>query len=352
MRLTLLARLALFPLAAALAAGCYPTYYGPPPPPYYGYPGNIYVSWTFAGASCAQTPAVAQITVAVLNDPLPIVPNTFACQVGNPPNQLVIYNYSPGTYVVSLSGLDVSGKVIWTGTSTVVVNGNVSTLVNLQPTAPSNSALLSWSFAPAVGTFFPPCTASGDPDPDGIDSVALYVDGAANPAQTYDCTQGNGSTQVSAPPLSPGSHSLQLVAYQAGLSYAFAQSSPVTVTIVANSPTSQAFTLNWLVGGTGVAWTYPTTDACASSVSSVTASFLGPGNSGYATAGYPCETAVAPFKHLPSVAGGVSYALAVNALGAPPTAPVVYSGTAASVSIQPGHFYDGTTATVVSVPLH
>ena len=51
------ARLALFPLAAALAAGCYPTYYyGPPPPPYSGYPGNIYVSWTFAGASCAQTP--------------------------------------------------------------------------------------------------------------------------------------------------------------------------------------------------------------------------------------------------------------------------------------------------------
>ena len=54
---------------------------------------------------------------------------------------------------------------------------------------------------------------------------------------------------MSAPSLAPGSHSLQLVAYQAGLSYAFAESSPVTVTIVANSPTSQAFTLiGWWAG--------------------------------------------------------------------------------------------------------
>jgi hypothetical protein len=352
MRLTPLARLALFLLAAAVAAGCYPTYYGPPPPPYYGYPGNIYVSWTFAGASCAQTPGVAQVMVSVLNDPLPIVPNTFACQVGSPPNQLVIYNYNPGSYLVSLSGVDSSGKVIWTGSSTVVVNGNVATTVNLQPTAPTNSALVSWSFAPAVGSFFPPCTASGDSDPDRIDSVALYVDGANNPAQTYDCTQGSGSSQVSTPSLVPGSHSLQLVAYQAGISYAFAQSNPVTVTVVASSPTSQAFTLNWLVGGTGVAWTYPTTDACASSVASVTASFSGPANSGYSVSGYPCETSVAAFKHLPATSGGVSYALTVSALGAPPASPVVYSGTVAAVSIQPGKFYDGTTSTVVSVPLN
>lgn len=156
MRLTPPARLALFSLAAALLAGCYPTYYYPPPPPIYGFPGNIYVSWTFAGASCAQTPGVVQVVVNVLNDPLPIVPNTFACQVGSPPNQLAIYNYNPGTYNVVLSGLDVNGKVIWTGSSTVVVNGNVATVVNMQPTAPANSALLSWSFAPRWEPSFHP----------------------------------------------------------------------------------------------------------------------------------------------------------------------------------------------------
>lgn len=350
MRVSPLARLSLIPLAAAVVVGCYPTTYYPPP--YYGYPGNIYVSWTFAGAGCAQTPAVANVTVSVPNDPVPIVPNTFACRVGDAPNQLVIYNYNPGSYVVNLSGLDASGNVIWTGSSTVVVNGNVATTVNLQPSTPANGALLSWSFAAAVGSFSPPCTASTDTDPDRMDSVALYVDGANSAAATYDCSQGFGGAQVNAPLITPGSHTLQLVAYQAGVSYAFAQTAPVPVNIVAGSPTSQAFTLGWLVGGTGVAWTYPTTGACASSVNSVTASFSGPAGTGYSVAGWPCGTAVAPFKRLPASAGGVTYALAVSALGAPPQSPVVYSGTASAVTIQPGNFYDGTSATVVTVPLN
>jgi hypothetical protein len=345
MRLTSLARLALLPV---LVAGCVPYYY---PPPHYGYPGNIYVSWTFAGASCAQTPGVAQVTVSILNS-APVIPNTFACQVGNPPGQLAIYNFNPGSYLVSLSGLDVSGKVIWSGSATVVVNGNVSTTIPLQPTTSPNGVSLSWTFAAAVGSFFPPCTASGDPDPDRLDSVAVYVDGATTPAQTYDCIQGSGTAQAAAPSLTPGSHTLQLVGYQAGASYNFAQSQAVTVNVVANTPSSQAFTLNWLVGGTGVSWTYPAADACASSVASVTAAFSGPGGSGYSVGGYPCETSVAVFKRLAAPTGSASYALAVSALGAAPTSPVLYSGTVPSVNVQAGHFYDGTSGTTVSVPLN
>lgn len=345
MRLTSLARLALL---AALAAGCVPYYYGPPP--VYGFPGNIYVSWTFAGASCAQTPGVVQVSVNILNT-APIRPNTFACQVGSPPGQLAIYNFNPGSYLVSLSGLDVSGNIIWSGSATVVVNGNVSTLINLQPTTPANGVSLSWTFAAAVGSFSPPCTASGDPDPDRIDSVALFVDGAPSPAQTYDCIQGAGTAQVSAPALTPGSHSLQLVGYQAGVSYNFVQSDPVTVNVVANTPSSQAFTFNWLVGGTGVSWTYPAADACASSVATVTAAFSGPGGAGYTLGGYACETSVAVFKGLAAPTGNASYALAVSALGAAPASPVVYSGTVSAVSVQAGHFYDGTSGTTVSVPL-
>ncbi len=246
MRLTPLARIALFPLVVALGTGCF---YGPHH--FFGQPGNIFVSWTFSGATCAQTPAVAQVTVNVLNS-APIQPNTFACQVGSPPNQLVIYNFNPGTYVLTLSGLDASGAIIWTGSATVVVDGDVSGTVDLRPVAPSGPssiANLSWGFAPAVGSFFPPCTATGDADPDRIDSVALYVDGSNNPAQTYGCSQGLGTSQVSTPSLAPGSHSLQLVAYQAGLSYPFAQSAPVSVNFVANTPATQAFTFDWLVGG-------------------------------------------------------------------------------------------------------
>jgi hypothetical protein len=337
-------------LAAAFAAGCSP-FYGPPR---FGN-GDIYVSWTFSGGSCAETPAVAQVMVSIPND-LPIKPNTFACQVGNPPNQLVIQNFAPGSYLVNLTGLDSGGNVIWLGSQTVVVNGSVAATIDLKPSGPTSTLNLSWSFAPAVGSFFPPCTAFGSTDPDRIDSVALYVDGAGTAAQTYDCTDGTGSATAATPFLSPGSHILQLVAYQAGLSYPFAQSAPVPVNVVANTPSSQAFSFAWLVGGTGVAWTYPTANACASTVSSVTAAFTGPASTGYSASGLACETAVAPFKHLQTLDGGVAdnvtYSLTVNAIGPTPPGSVAYTGTNPAVTIEPGHFYDGTVATVVTVPLN
>ncbi len=361
MRFSALARLALVPLAATLAAGCTGTYYGPPYYPGYpgGYPGNIAVSWTFAGNSCAQTPGVVQVRISVPSDSVPIYPNTFACPVGTPPGALVIYSYAPGSYLVNLVGLDANGNVIWSGsgTATVVSNQTTAILIDLQPAGASNAvAYLSWGFAPAVGSYYPPCTASGNPDPDRMDSVALYVDGATTSAQTYDCSQGTAGGQVTTPSLTPGPHTLQLTAYQAGLSYAFAQTQPVAVTITANNPTSQSFTFAWQVGGIGVAWTYPDPDACTTGgVMSVTAGFTGAGSSGYTVTGWPCATAVAPFKRLAAVptggAAGVPYALSVNALGAPPS-PVLFSGTVPVVTIQPGTFYDGTSATVVGVTLH
>ena len=342
---------ALLPLAALLAA-CTPYPYWPPY--YYGYPGNIGVSWTFAGASCAQTPAVTQVRVSVPSDPAPIRPDTFTCLAGNPPGQLVVYNFAPGSYEVDLVGLDASGATIWSGsgTVTVIANTTVPITIDLQPAGGNNTiANLSWAFGTTVGSYFPPCTASSSSDPDRVDSVALYVDGATSAAQTYDCSQGTDGGQVSTPSLDAGQHSLQLVAYQAALPYPFAQSQPVTVTLSNSAPASESLTLDWLVGGVGVAWTYPSADACTSgAVASVTAGFLGSGSAGYTVAGWPCTTAVAPFERLPAVTGGRTYLLSVTAFGGPPS-PILYSGTA-SVVIEPGHFYDGTSATLVTVPLN
>ena len=149
---------------------------------------------------------------------------------------------------------------------------------------------------------------------------------------------------MSTPSLAPGSHSLQLVAFQTGLSYPFAQSSQVTVNFVANTPATQAFTLDWLVGGIGVTWTYPNTTPC-STVSSVSATFDG----GYSMSS-TCGPVVVPFKRLPATTA-VSYQLTVDALGTGNPAPVVYSGTQSAVTVQPGIFYD-PTATVVTVPLN
>lgn len=337
---------------AILGAGCTGPYYYPPP---YGQPGNIAVSWTFSGGSCANTPAVVRVQISVPSDPTPIQPNTFPCSAGDPPGQLVVYNYAPGSYGVNLVGLDANGNIIWTGSGTanVVAGTTVSIAIDLKPASGSNAiANLSWTFAPAVGTYFPPCTAAGASDPDRIDTVALYVDGANTQAATYDCSQGTGAGQVATPALSPGAHTLQLVAYQTGLPYSFAQTDAVPVTVTSGTPVAQAFTFNWLVGGVGVAWTYPSATACTpGGVASVTVGFQASGNMNYAVAGWPCPTAVAPFKRLPAADAGTTYAITLNAFGGGSPSPVLYSGTGTTV-ISPGHFYDGTAATVVSVPLN
>jgi hypothetical protein len=316
----------------------------------------MYLNWTFAGTGCASAANVATVTVDIPNT-TPILPtNVFSCAVGDarvsPPNYLQITNFSPGSYVVNLTAKSVSGTVLFTGTATVVVNGDVYQTIDTQPVG--NTALLSWTFAPAVGTYVPPCTNASDTNPDRIDSVALYVDGASSAAQTYDCSQGTNGAQVSIPALSAGSHTLQLVAYQAGIADPFAQSTPVSVSFSGSGPSAQTLTLNWLVGGIGVAWTYPSSNVCSSGgVASVTVTFTGPG--GYALSGNLCNAPVVPFERLPAVtasgADGVSYKLNVSALNAPPASLIVYSGSVSVVTIQPGRFYDGTTATLVTVPL-
>lgn len=338
MRLSHLARLALFS-AVAVASSC-TTYYPPP--------ANIFLTWTFAGGSCASAPGVVSVTVNIPNDPVPISPNTFACSAGNPPNALAIYSFAPGSYVVNLTALDSTGAVIYAGSQTLVVNGlDVSATIDLQPVAP----LLSWTFAPASGSAFPPCTTPSDPDPDRLDSVAVFADGnTTTPAAIYDCSAGSGGAQVVGPALGAGTHVLQLVGYQAGLLDSFAQTVPITVNF--STATSQAFTFQWLVGGVGVAWTYPDLNACTSgSVTSVSVTFSTPG---YGLNGFACTAPVGVFKALPAVAAdgsnGVSYSVGVSAYGSASGVPL-YKGLVSPVTISPGVFYDGTTATVVTVPL-
>jgi hypothetical protein len=348
MRPPRLGRFLLAALVAAASTGCVWT---SSPPPFYGYPGNIYLSWSFSGASCAQTAAVASVTVTIPNDPVPIVPNVFPCSAGDPPGALAIYNFNPGSYTVTATAQDVNGTVIFTGSTTVVVNGDVYATVNLAPSGSGNGvAYLSWVFDAPVGTYYPPCTASTSTDPDRMDAVALYVDGANTVAQIYDCAAGSGTAQVTTPNLTPGTHTVQLVAYQQGVADGFAQTDPVQVTVVANNPTAQTLSFHWMVGGVGVAWTYPSGAMnCASNgVASVTVSFGGTG--GYDTSGNACATAVVPFKRLPATAA-VTYPLSVAAYGSPPAAPL-YSGSVPAVTIRPGYFYDGTTATLVTVPLN
>lgn len=209
--------------------------------------GAMTVAWSFGGGSCSGA-AVDQVRIAIAGEPLS--PDTFDCRSG----LASFTDFYPGTYVVTVQGLDSSQAVTWTGSKSVVLDGDVSVQVDLQPVSQQNAvAYLSWSFAPATGQA-PQC-ASGQT----LDSVAIFVDGAATNL-SYNCGDGLGTNVVVTPYLTPGAHTLQLVAYNAAEGQtAYAQTDPLTLTFTTGTATSQTLTMRWQVGGLAMSWAaYPT----------------------------------------------------------------------------------------------
>jgi hypothetical protein len=272
--------------------------------------GAMTVSWTFSGGSCSGA-AVQQIRIAIAGEPLS--QDTFDCLSG----VATFTDFYPGNYVVTVQGLDADQAVTWTGSKSVRLDGDVSVTVDLQPVSQQNAvAYLSWTFAPATGQA-PQCGTG-----QRLDSVAIYVDGAATNLG-YACGDGLGTNQVVTPYLAPGDHSVQLVAYNAVENQtAFAQTDPVTIHFETGRAVSQALTMKWQVGGLAMSWgAYPSLAAyqsnpnqplaCASTgIATVSVFLADPANpnSGTQFDGYTCASGALldnapPGQWLPFVAG-------------------------------------------------
>jgi len=208
--------------------------------------GAMTVSWSFGGGSCSGA-AVQQVRIAISGEPLS--QDTFDCLSG----LATFTDFYPGTYVVTVQGLDADQAVTWSGTKSVQLNGDASVMVDLQPLSQENAvAYLSWTFAPATGQA-PQCGAG-----QRLDSVAIYVDNATTNLG-YACGDGLGNNQVVTPYLAPGDHTIQLAAYNAAENQtAFAQTDPVVIHFETGRAVSQTLTMQWKVGGLAVTWgAYP-----------------------------------------------------------------------------------------------
>jgi hypothetical protein len=205
--------------------------------------GAITVSWTFGGGSCSGA-AVEQVRIAIAGEPLD--QDTFDCRSG----LATFTNFYPGTYNVTVQGLDASQAVTWTGSKSIHMDGDVSVQVDLQPVSGQNAvAYLSWSFAPSTGQA-PQCGPG-----QRMDFVGILVDNV-DTGLAYNCGDGLGVNQVITPYLAPGPHVLQLVAFNGfdGVSFPFARTDPVTVNFVTGQATAQSLTMRWQVGGLAMQW--------------------------------------------------------------------------------------------------
>jgi len=206
--------------------------------------GALTVGWTFAGGTCSGA-AVEQVRVAIAGEPLQ--QDTFDCRSG-----LVTFtDFFPGTYNVTVQGLDASQAVTWTGAKSVRLDTDTSVTIDLQPVSENNAV------------YYFSCTldaATGDPDQiprcavgQRLDQVAIFIDGQN--LGSYGCDQGANGNVVITPYVTQGQHTVQLVAFNSQENAtAFAQTDELPISFVTGQGGSQTVPLHWNVGGVQAAW--------------------------------------------------------------------------------------------------
>jgi hypothetical protein len=132
-------------------------------------------------------------------------------------------DFFPGTYDVTVQGLDASQAVTWTGSKSVRLEGDASVTVDLQPVSANNAVYyFSWTVDPATGDSgqIPGCGPG-----QRMDQVAIFVDN-----QNLGSNSQENAT-------------------------AFAQSDALQINFVTGGQGgSQTVPLHWNVGGVQAAW--------------------------------------------------------------------------------------------------
>jgi hypothetical protein len=285
------ARTALLALAALTLVAC-----GPPLPT--ALPGNITFSWTFVSETCAQHPEIQSVHVIIPGETLEN-DGYYPCSVNNFAG-VVLHDFAPGNYSFQLEAVGYQSQVLFVGSGSLVVDGDVGVAYDLVPAGELPSyAFLSWTFPAPSGGSAPTCAQAG------ISFVDMVLDGQNG---HFNCTDGTASPGVRTPFLSEGHHTLQLTATDStGLALYGTQS---TLDTTAGAPVSASFSLQWVVGGAVVQfqpYNGSTAQTCAEAgdpkvwvnfVGSNGPLFNGNGDGGPSNLGYNCGDVVT-FSELP-----------------------------------------------------
>jgi len=209
--------------------------------------GAITVAWAFPNAGTCSGAAVEQVQIAIAGEPLQN--NTFDCR-----SSLATFtDFYPGTYNVTVLGLDSNQTPIWSGTGSVRVEGDSSVTVVLQPLNEANAvAYFSWTLD----------TATGDQDQiplcgpgQVLDKVAIFIDDLTQSLFSYDCDQGANGNLVISPYVTPGQHTVVLLAFNSQENTtAYAETDALQINFVSGKAVSQTAALHWNVGGLQVGW--------------------------------------------------------------------------------------------------
>jgi len=217
--------------------------------------GDITMTWTFDGQQCATLPDITQVRITMPGQTLQNG-GIYPC-ITNGTAGIVLLDFAPGTYTYTIEGMDNTNTVLYRATGSVVVNGNVTETVDLQPVAgvPSN-AYISWSFPTSyLGQANPGCgTVAQAP----IAYVYIYLDGSSTAlSPVSSCSAGFGSGSVMLSGLTSGTHTIDLQATDSS-NYVYL-SKHSTLQVVPGGGAVNSYTFDWAVGGLAVRWSLSNT---------------------------------------------------------------------------------------------
>lgn len=210
------------------------------PPPV---PGNVTVSWSFAGQTCSDIPQIKSLAITIPGEALQN-DGLYPCTAAGYPG-ITLHDFAPGTYSFTIQALSYSNETMYTGSGTFVVNGDTRVNIDLTPVGgPTSYAYLTWRFPPNQSFNNPTCAQAG------ITTVEASIDGA--PYTPLDCLDGQTSPGVMTPMMEPGMHSISLLAKSAN-DYVYYRFDGNLQTFN-GSPVSGDYAMNWAVGGAALAW--------------------------------------------------------------------------------------------------
>ncbi|AKJ04780.1 hypothetical protein ATI61_101147 [Archangium gephyra] len=209
------------------------------PPPA---PGDVTFLWTFSDGRCADVPDVKSIRISIPGETL-ANGGIYPCNTSGV-DGIVLHDFRPGAYSFTLEAISYSGTVLYTGSGSFTVNGDIRVNYTLTPSGgPSSYAYVSWTFPPNTTSPNPTCAQAG------VVSVDVSIDGGA--WTRLSCMDGAGANQIRSPYLPPGSHTIAFIGVgSGGQHYYYTQS---TMETRAGAPVSVSYLLR-PVGGMALRW--------------------------------------------------------------------------------------------------
>lgn len=215
--------------------------------------GDITLLWSFNGQTCLFVPQIQSVRVIIPGAQLQNN-GVFPCMTNNVAG-ITLLNFRGGTYQVTVEGLDSAGRVIYQGSSSVLVNGDVSASVNLTPIqGATGTALISWVFPGNLACAQIGDVGGGRP----VSRMLISIDNAT--ATPIDCARGNAtaanpSAAVTIDNLTGGvAHTIDLLAQDSsGFNYLRATNS---VTVNPGGSIAGQFQMQWIVGSLPLRWSF------------------------------------------------------------------------------------------------